>query len=776
MLLRRRFLQTLAGGCVVGGVAPRAFGQDSVGATTSGGTGRAAEGTGRVEVKPLASADEDIPGYVRRVAGGWDETTYRKLLGAANEFKEGDEIIGVAAADEASRRHARELLANTSLEFVDRHPPHRDQLQIYIGSFRSNVAEAKTRPPGTFGELKRFLLEAEEGQIHAMKDGLSSDVIACVVKLMSDAELTAISAKVFNPLPGTRIGARGYLGARVQPNSPTDHPDDIRWQVLDAFAYGVGDVLLGTNPVSSDVDSVLAVEETLKEVLATFGLTDAMPHCVLAHVDVQAEVERAHPGSTALWFQSIAGNDTANATFDISVDKMKGHAGSRLGPYGFYFETGQGADFTNGHGHGCDMVLHESRKYGFARALSDEIARAKGLTDRSQAWVHLNDVAGFIGPEVFRTREQLVRCCLEDLVMGKLHGLTIGLDVCSTLHMDVSLSDLDWCLEQVAPAAPAYLMALPTKIDPMLGYLTTGYQDHVRLRERFDLKVNDRMANFFASLGIVDQSGRPGPHFGDPLYVYLQYRLRKGDGRDAEEIVREGRRQMAEVRGRGVFLAEGHGAKPSDLQPQLAEQIESIYADAKRSIWLEWDAAFVAAIPQKVELQTRSADRTDYILHPTTGEVLADASEAKVKEMRALHGGRYDVQLVVSEGLNASALTDPGNLLPLIRGLVAGCDTLGMRVAPELLVVHSGRVRAGYRIGQTLFADLPGPRTILHIIGERPGSGHHTMSVYVTRADGAAWGAGKIDHDITRVVSGIATTTLDPQRGAADVIKILSRV
>jgi ethanolamine ammonia-lyase large subunit len=233
---------------------------------------------------------------------------------------------------------------------------------------------------------------------------------------------------------------------------------------------------------------------------------------------------------------------------------------------------------------------------------------------------------------------------------------------------------------------------------------------------------------------------------------------------------------MAEVRGRGVFLAEGHGAKPSDLQPQLAEQIESIYADAKRSIWLEWDAAFVAAIPQKVELQTRSADRTDYILHPTTGEVLADASEATVKEMRALHGGRYDVQLVVSEGLNASALTDPGNLLPLIRGLVAGCDTLGMRVAPELLVVHSGRVRAGYRIGQTLFADLPGPRTILHIIGERPGSGHHTMSVYLTRADGAAWGAGKIDHDITRVVSGIATTTLDPQRGAADVIKILSRV
>ena len=61
------------------------------------------------------------------------------------------------------------------------------------------------------------------------------------------------------------------------------------------------------------------------------------------------------------------------------------------------------------------------------------------------AYTHFNDVAGFIGPEVFRTREQLVRCCLEDILMGKLQGLASGLDICSTLHMSVSLDDLDWC-------------------------------------------------------------------------------------------------------------------------------------------------------------------------------------------------------------------------------------------------------------------------------------------------------------------------------------------
>lgn len=97
-------------------------------------------------------------------------------------------------------------------------------------------------------------------------------------------------------------------------------------------------------------------------------------------------------------------------------------------------------------------------------------------------WVHLNDVAGFIGPGISRAKEQLARCCLEDIVMGKLHGLTIGLDVCSTLHMSVNLDDLDWCLEHIIPASPAYLMGLPTKTDPTLSYLTTAFQDHVRLR------------------------------------------------------------------------------------------------------------------------------------------------------------------------------------------------------------------------------------------------------------------------------------------------------
>jgi ethanolamine ammonia-lyase large subunit len=90
------------------------------------------------------------------------------------------------------------------------------------------------------------------------------------------------------------------------------------------------------------------------------------------------------------------------------------------------------------------------------------------------------------------------------------------------------------------------------------------------------------------------------------------------------------------------------------------------------------------------------------------------------------------------------------------------------------LIVDAGRVRAGYRIGETLFGGRNGRYSLLHIIGERPGTGHHTLSVYMTVADGKTWGtAGKVDHNITKVVSAIAATALEPDLGAIEAAKIL---
>lgn len=733
--------------------------------------------TGKVCIPEIADG-EDVITYVERIKGAYDHELYKAVIGAANEYKEGDDALGISADNDTSRANARTLLGNTLVGDLADRPMLEDA--VYDLILETTDAAALEGARGmTMAELKALLLEKSEDEIKAVMVGLPSDIIGMVVKLMSNDELTKVGQTVFNPLPGSNIGARGYMGARIQPNSPTDNTDDIIWQVFNGWAFAVGDVVLGNNPVSSEVASVHAIEAALDDILGAFGLKDVLPHCCLAHIDVQAAVEEQFPGSTALWFQSLGSTVDANATFDVTVEKMLAHAAKRTGKYGLYFETGQGADATNGHGAGFDMVVHESRKYGFARALKQKVGEAQKAAGNEEApWVHLNDVAGFIGPEIFRTKEQLVRCCLEDIVMGKLHGLPIGLDICSTLHMSVSLDDLDWCIDQIMPANPAYLMGLPTKNDPMLSYLTTAFQDHVRIREQFGYKVDDVMWAFFQTLGVIDADGKPTEWFGNVRYVYAKYRQAKGDPRTVQEIIGDPLTGQAldDIKLRGVFIAEGYGENPWDLNPELDEYIRFLYEDGKKSIFAELPADFAAQVPSAIMLTTGSKDREDYILHPPSGERLHDDSVAALAALREEHAGQYDVQILISDGLNAFAITDPGHLTPFLDELRSGLTAAGYKVAPEHLVCTSGRVRAGYHAGEVLFgglADKNSQRAIMHVIGERPGSEHHSFSVYFTAPKIETWSKeGVVDHNITKVVAGIADTALDPVLAAQQTVGI----
>ena len=724
---------------------------------------------------PSVKPGENVGQYVTRTKGSLDQTFYKQVVGAANAFKEGDETIGVAAADERSRENARKLLANTKISFLQENILFEDGVQKLIWD-TIDLAQYETVKNWTLGELKTFLLTSDEAAIKNIMYGLNSDVIGSVVKLMSNQELIAIGQKVFIALPGSNLGAKGYLGARIQPNSPTDDPLDIKWQVLNAWAFAVGDQVLGANPVDSTEESVLKVELQLKDMLTTFGLEDVMPWCVLAHIDVQAAVEKSNPGSTALWFQSLAGTESANKTFDLTVQGMIDYAKSRKGKYGLYFETGQGADFTNGHGHGFDMVIHESRKYGFARALNQYVAA--GQTDGAGAWVHLNDVAGFIGPEVFKTREQLVRCCLEDIVMGKLHGLNLGLDICSTLHMPVTLDDLAWCQDQIAPANPAYLMALPTRNDPMLSYLTTQYQDHVRLREQFGFKVNDPIWDFFKKIQVIDADGKPTKHFGDLKWVYYQFQLAKGDTRSQQAIFAEAQREIDIVLSHGVDLAIGYGENIWDLNPALDKEVHDVYDDAKVSLWTEMSEDFIASIPNAVSVKTTVHDREDYISAPSKGEILSKEAVASLEKLRNSWGNNCpDVVFAISDGLNSKAVMDQGHLMPYLKEMRKLLKEAGFSVAKENIVITGGRVRAGYQVGETVFTTCGDAGMVVHIIGERPGSGHHAFSAYIALADQNVWcKPGLMDHDRVKVVSGISDTGLKPKAAARETVAIMKKM
>ena len=104
------------------------------------------------------------------------------------------------------------------------------------------------------------------------------------------------------------------------------------------------------------------------------------------------------------------------------------------------------------------------------------------------------------------------------------------------------------CLQNLA-----YLMALPTKNNPMLSYLTTAFSDHVRIREKFGYKVSDAMWDFFKKLEVIDAQGKPTAHFGNPLWVCYQYCLAKGDDRSKNVIYEQGKKAIARKYGIGVF-------------------------------------------------------------------------------------------------------------------------------------------------------------------------------------------------------------------------------
>ena len=84
-------------------------------------------------------------------------------------------------------------------------------------------------------------------------------------------------------------------------------------------------------------------------------------------------------------------------------------------------------------------------------------------------------------------------------------------------------------------------------------------------------------------------------------------------------------------------------------------------------------------------------------------------------------------------------------------------------------------MRAGYEAGEKLFGSTPqSAHCIVHIIGERPGTMHRNFSVYITTASASVWNVkGKVDHDITRVVSGISDTAYVPDKAVVEVAGII---
>jgi ethanolamine ammonia-lyase large subunit len=657
----------------------------------------------------------------------------RQLFLLANAFKEGDLAVG-GTRDDDVRADAQRALSAVTIGEIRRTVFVDDAVTAGLDRSRDRRFDADLDAL-TIAQMRALLLgQGGAAWARRHRDALPSEAAAALVKVMTNDELSAVACSIFNPHEGTgvAIGSRRHLGSRIQPNSPGDNDEEILFSILEGLSYGCGDVIIGLNPASDDVDSVARLEQLLEHVVRRLELPTR--YCVLSDIVKQREAQR-HT-RVDVGFQSLAGTShTLAGMVGLDVDELVEIARHFDG---LYFETGQGSSVTNGTAQGVDMVTLEARAYGVAR----HVRRSVDPNTSSRRWMIVNDVAGFIGPEVFTAAGQLERACLEDVVMAKLQGITMGLDVCSTFHMGIAPRDLRDLTRRIARgAAPAYLMAVAGNADPMLGYLTTAFRDHAPLRSHAGRRMTTAMEQRLRALDVFNADGD-----GDTTRVarlYAAYMKAGGETRTSTTLEEQGARRVAALRERGFDLGL---TDPADAD----RRVEALYAHARAALYARIeDVVIREATAKSVRVRTAARDRDDYLAHPPAGEVLPRDA---VRVLTNLHDGRPPgIQIVVSDGLNANAINAqlPSVLPPLRRRLAAA----GHHVAATDIVVENGRVRAGYEIGGLVGAEL-----VVHLIGERPGTGLDTVSAYITYGRdhrGRIRWSGALDHSSTTAVCGV---------------------
>ncbi|HTA46012.1 MAG TPA: ethanolamine ammonia-lyase subunit EutB [Bryobacteraceae bacterium] len=401
------------------------------------------------------------------------------LLAKASPRRSGDELAGLAAATAEQRVRAQMKLADVPLKAFLCEPviPYEeDEITRLICDSHDAEAFAPVAHL-TVGEFRDWLLseQATTERLRALAPGLIPEMAAAVSKIMRLQDLVSVGAKcrVVTRFRST-IGLSGRMSTRLQPNHPTDDLKGIAASVFDGLCYGSGDAVIGVNPATDSVNTVVALLGMLDRIRAHYRIPTQI--CVLAHVTTQMQA-MARGAPIDLVFQSIAGTEAANTSFGVNLALLDEawQAARELGrgENVMYFETGQGSALSANAHHGVDQQTCEARAYAVAR-------RYRPLL--------VNSVVGFIGPEYLYDGKQILRAGLEDHFCGKLLGVPMGCDICYTNHAEADQDDMDALLTMLGVAGCNFIMGIPGADDVMLHYQSTSFHDALYLRSTLDLK------------------------------------------------------------------------------------------------------------------------------------------------------------------------------------------------------------------------------------------------------------------------------------------------
>ncbi|CAK20551.1 ethanolamine ammonia-lyase subunit EutB [Listeria welshimeri] len=429
------------------------------------------------------------------------------VLAKANEEKSGDRLAGVAAESAEERVAAKVVLSKMTLGDLRNNPvvPYETDEVTRIIQDQVNERIHDSIKNWTVEELREWILDHKttDADIKRVSRGLTSEIIAAVTKLMSNLDLIYGAKKIrVIAHANTTIGLPGTFSARLQPNHPTDDPDGILASLMEGLTYGIGDAVIGLNPVDDSTDSVVRLLNKFEEFRSKWDVPTQT--CVLAHVKTQMEAMR-RGAPTGLVFQSIAGSEKGNTAFGFDgatieeARQLALQSGAATGPNVMYFETGQGSELSSDAHFGVDQVTMEARCYGFAKKFDPFL---------------VNTVVGFIGPEYLYDSKQVIRAGLEDHFMGKLTGISMGCDVCYTNHMKADQNDVENLSVLLTAAGCNFIMGIPHGDDVMLNYQTTGYHETATLRELFGLKPIKEFDQWMEKMGF-SENGKLTSRAGD---------------------------------------------------------------------------------------------------------------------------------------------------------------------------------------------------------------------------------------------------------------------
>lgn len=430
-----------------------------------------------------------------------------EVMGKANEEKSGDNLAGVAAESAEERVAAKVVLSNLKLADLFNNPavPYEQDEVTRIIIDNVNLRTYEKIKNWTVADLREWILDLNTTgyDIHRISNGLTSEMVAAVTKIMSNMDLISGAQKiVVSKTANTTIGLPGTFSARLQPNHPTDNIDGIMASVMEGLSMGIGDAVIGLNPVDDSTESVKRILHRFNDFMEEWEVPTQ--HTVLAHVSTQMEaMEQGAP--TGLVFQSIAGSEKGNSAFGIDA-KMLAEAqdmalktGTAVGPNVMYFETGQGSELSSDAHNGVDQVTMEARCYGFAKKYDPFM---------------VNTVVGFIGPEYLYDSKQVIRAGLEDHFMGKLTGISMGCDVCYTNHMKADQNDAENLTVLLAVAGVNFIMGIPNADDVMLNYQTTGYHETATIRQLLNKRPTKEFDEWMEKMGF-SENGRLTERAGD---------------------------------------------------------------------------------------------------------------------------------------------------------------------------------------------------------------------------------------------------------------------